>query len=83
MIRTYECCPKIGYKYTNFRMVFTPTLFSSEKKTNIWLEGSVRELVKKFSWFRLRQGYIVSNVFLGLQKERRTRQCPRYSRIVP
>jgi hypothetical protein len=34
-------------------MVFTPTLFSSEKNINIWLEGSVRELVKKLSWLRL------------------------------
>jgi hypothetical protein len=38
---------------TDFRMVFTPTLFSSEKNMNIWLEGSVRELVKKLSWLRL------------------------------
>lgn len=78
-----DVVPSLVINNTNFRMVFTPTLFSSEKKTNIWLEGSVRELVKKFSWFRLRQGYIVSKVFLGLQKERRTRQCPRYLHIVP
>jgi hypothetical protein len=44
---------KMYGKYTNFRMVFTPTLFSSEKNINIWLEGSVRELVKKLSWLRL------------------------------
>src|SRR6266702_2185430 len=36
-------------KCTDFRIVFTPTLFSSEKNTNIWLEGSVRALVKKLS----------------------------------
>ena len=36
-------------KCTDFRMVFTPTLFSSEKNMNIWLEGSVRALVKKLS----------------------------------
>jgi hypothetical protein len=40
-------------EYTNFRMVFTPTLFSSEKNINIWLEGSVWEFVKKLSWLRL------------------------------
>ena len=44
---------KVYGENTNFRMVFTPTLFSSEKNMNIWLEGSVRELVKKLSWLRL------------------------------
>jgi hypothetical protein len=38
---------------TNFRIVFTPTLFSSEKKTKIWSPGFTREFVKKLSWFRL------------------------------
>jgi hypothetical protein len=36
-------------KCTDFRMVFTPTLFSSEKNTKIWFDGSVRALVKKLS----------------------------------
>jgi hypothetical protein len=38
-----------GLADTYFRMVFTPTLFSSEKKTKIWSAGLWREFVKKFS----------------------------------
>lgn len=38
---------------TDFRIVLTPTLLSSVKKTKIWSDALCLDCVKKFSWLRL------------------------------